>query len=77
MSGSSATAWAPILLLLAILTVDAWVYADAKAHRERGTPVVFASGTFHVDTPAAWFFGCLLLWIVFFPLYINRRDRRG
>ena len=35
---------------------------DAKAHAERGTPVVFSSGTFKVDTPAAWFVGCLLLW---------------
>ena len=30
-----------------------------------------------VDTPGAWFFGCLLLWIVFFPLYMARRDHVG
>jgi hypothetical protein len=76
MSGSS-TAWLPILVLLAVLFVDAWVYGDARAHAERGTPVVFSSGTFRVDTPAAWFLGCLLLWIVFFPLYITRRGKGG
>ncbi len=63
----------PTLLLLLVLAVDLWVYADAKAHEERGTPVVFSSGFLNVDTPAAWFVGCLLLWILFFPLYIDRR----
>src|SRR5436305_14647738 len=32
---------------------------------ERGTPVVFSASFFEVDAPAAWFFACLLLWIVF------------
>jgi len=69
----SVTALLPILVLLALLAVDRWVYVDAKAHTERGTPVVFSSGTFKVDTPAAWFVGCLLLWILFFPLYMASR----
>ena len=75
MSGPSATALVPILVLLVlvVLATDVWVYVDAKALCERGTPVVFSIGTFRVDTPAAWFFGCLFLWIVFFPLYITGR----
>ena len=75
MSGQSVTALVPILVLLAVLATDGWVYADAKAQDERGTPVVFSSGTFKMETPAAWFFGCLLLWILFFPLYITRRGQ--
>ena len=73
MLGISITAWVPILVLLALLATDLWVYADAKAHRERGTPVVFSAGYLNVDTPVAWFLCCLVLWILFFPLYITRR----
>ncbi len=73
MLGPSASALLPILVLLPIVATDLWVYADAKAHSERGIPVVFSSGSFNMDTPAAWFVGCLLLWILFFPLYITRR----
>ena len=77
MSGPSESALVPILVLLVVLAIDPWVYGDAKARWERGTPVVFSTSFFEVDTPAAWFFGCLLLWIVFFPLYITRRDQVG
>jgi hypothetical protein len=75
--GISITAWVPILVLLALLATDLWVYADAKAHKERGTPVVFSAGYLNVDTPVAWFLCCLVLWILFFPLYITRRNQLG
>lgn len=75
MLGLSVTALVPILVLLALLATDLWVYADAKAHSERGTPVVFSVGSLKVDTPASWFFGCLLLWILFFPFYITSRNQ--
>jgi predicted Abi (CAAX) family protease len=75
--GLSITAWVPILVLLALLATDLWVYVDAKAHRERGTPVVFSPGFLNVDTPVAWFLCCLVLWILFFPLYITRRNQAG
>jgi hypothetical protein len=77
MLGLSVTALVPILVLLPVLATDLWVYADAKAHDERGTPVVASIGSLVVDTPAAWFFGCLLLWVLFFPLYIARRNQVG
>lgn len=64
---------APILILLAVLASDLWVYFDEKAQCERGTPVVFSFGMFKMDTPGAWFGGCLILWIVFFPLYVMGR----
>jgi hypothetical protein len=63
----------PILVLLVVLAVDLWVYMDAKAHEERGSPVVFSAGLLTVDTPAAWFVSCLLLWILFFPIYVSLR----
>jgi hypothetical protein len=68
---------APILVLLLLGAIDLWVYVDAKAHSERGTPVVFSTVFLTVDTPAAWFFGCLLLSIVFIPLYITIRGQVG
>jgi cytochrome c oxidase assembly factor CtaG len=77
MSAPSVTALGPILVLLAVLATDVWVYGDAKANTERGTPVVFSLGTFEIDTPLAWLLGCLLLWIVFFPLYMTRRGDGG
>jgi hypothetical protein len=76
-SGLSASALLPVLVLLAILAADLWVYADARAYGDRGTPVVFSFGSLQVDTPAAWFLGCLILWIVFFPIYLKSRDQVG
>jgi hypothetical protein len=73
----SLSALVPILILLLLGAIDLWVYADAKAHTRRGTPVIFSSGFLTVDTPAAWFFGCLLLSIVFIPLYLTIRGHVG
>ena len=75
MFGLSVTAMVPILVLLALLATDVWVYADAREHSERGTPIVFSTGSLKVDAPASWFLGCLLLWILFFPLYITSRNQ--
>jgi hypothetical protein len=72
--GLSVIAVVPVIVLLAVLTVDLWVYADAKAHAERGRPVVLSLGSFEVNTSAAWFALCLVLWIVFIPLCIGSRD---
>lgn len=73
----SRSAWVPIVVPLVIVAIDLWVYVDAKAHSERGTPVVFSTDFLTVDTPAAWFFGCLFLSIVFIPLYLTIRGRVG
>jgi hypothetical protein len=72
MSGA-VTAVAPVGVLFILLIIGRWVYVDAKAHAERGAPVVFSSGTFTVDTPVAWAVGCVLLWVVFLPLYARSR----
>lgn len=69
----SVTVLVPLLVLLALLAVDRWVYVDAQAHAERGNPVIFRSGSLKVDTPTAWALGCLILWILFFPLYLASR----
>ena len=53
--------------------IDVWLYLDAKRCAEEGAPLVLRVGAFVVDTPATWFAGCLLMWIVFFPLYLMSR----
>jgi hypothetical protein len=65
----------PLLLVFLVLSIDSWVYMDARTQADRGTPVVFSYGQFKVDTPMGWFLGCLILWIVFFPLYLAGRSR--
>jgi hypothetical protein len=73
----SLSALVPILVVLLLGAIDLWVYVDAKAHSKRGTPVVFSTGFLTVDTPTAWFCGCLLLSIDFIPLYITIRGQVG
>jgi hypothetical protein len=66
-------AYGPVLVLLVILAVDVWVYADAKQRTDQGAPVVVRIGAFALETPQKWFVGCLILWIIFFPLYMVSR----
>ena len=63
----------PVLVVLVIVAIDAWVYADSKQRADQGAPVVVRIGAFVVETPATWFVGCLLLWILLFPLYMVNR----
>ncbi|MET8051514.1 hypothetical protein ABZU75_28325 [Streptosporangium sp. NPDC005286] len=65
----------PILVLLLVLGIDAWVYADAKERLNQGNPAAFSFGSLRVETPEAWFLGCLILWVVFFPLYLTATGR--
>jgi hypothetical protein len=65
-----ALALLPLVVLLAILAIDLWVYDDAKKRRDSRRPVVAAIGPLRIDTPGAWLAGCLVLSIVFIPLYL-------
>lgn len=63
----------PVLLLLVVLASDAWVFRDAASRAEQGRPVVAVLGPWELATPPAWMLACLLLWVVFFPLYLRAR----
>lgn len=63
----------PLVVLLAILAIGLWVYADARRWAVQGAPVVARIGSFAVETPETWFLGCLVLFILFFPLYMVSR----
>ena len=41
----------PVLVLLVILAVDLWVYADAKQRADQGAPVVVRIGAFVLERP--------------------------
>ena len=65
----------PVLVVFVMVAIDLWVYADAKQRADQGAPMVLRIGAFVVETPATWFVGCLLLCIIFFPLYMVSRTR--
>ncbi|MFG1950957.1 hypothetical protein [Micromonospora sp. NPDC048830] len=75
MTGTPPAALVSILVLLVVLATDVWVYADAKGRVRRGNPAFVSLGSLRVETPGAWFLGCLIMWVVFFPLYLTATRR--
>lgn len=65
---------APMLVLALVLALDVWVYVDARRRESSGRPVVFHAGFLVIETPLEWLVGCLLLCILFVPLYMNTRS---
>ena len=68
-------AFGPMLLLAFVLAVDLWIYLDARQQAARGTPVILSSNVLRIDSPEGWFLSCLVLWILFVPLYLAGRNR--
>lgn len=64
----------PFAALAAVLVTCAWVYRDARDHVAAGTPVVLEIGSFRVDTPQTWAACCLVLFVLFLPLYLAARN---
>jgi len=71
MSGSLLLTLLPGVVVVAIVAVASGIYADAKAHTDRGRPIVFQIGPMQIDSPAAWFTACLLVCVLFVPIYIT------
>lgn len=69
------TALAPMLVVVVVVLTDLWVYADAKRRAASGTPVFLRIGSFTIDTPVAWGVACVVVWVVFFPIYLVSRSR--
>lgn len=70
----SSSALVPLVIFALLLLTVAWVYQDATTHSEAGEPVLLWSGALRIETPAAWAASCLILWVVFFPLYVRARQ---
>lgn len=65
----------PVAVLLLVLGSDVWVFADARERLRRGERVSVAVGALRVETPAAWLLGCLVLYVIFMPLYLTATGR--
>ncbi len=65
----------PLGLLIVVVILDVWVYLDAHARASRRQPVVASIGSLVLETPGAWMLACLVLWILFFPMYLVARSR--
>jgi len=50
-----------------------YFFAGPKQRADQGAPVVVRIGAFVLETPETWLVGCLILWIIFFPLYMVSR----
>lgn len=57
------------LLLLIIIGTSIWVYFDAKSIGVKKGQI---EGIANMG-PVGWFFVCLLLWIIGFPVYLAKR----
>lgn len=64
-----------LFVLIAWLMSIVWVYRDARARARAGRPVRLMAGWFQVTSADAWTAGCVILWIVFFPMYLVARYR--
>jgi hypothetical protein len=63
----------PLIVVTVLLAVDLWVYSDASAHVKQGRAVTVTLGSLRVETPSAWFAACLILSVVFIPIYLAAR----
>jgi hypothetical protein len=64
----------PLVVLAAAIGICAWVHRDAAANRDAGTPVVLQVGNLRIESPEAWTVGCLVVFVVFVPLYLAARN---
>jgi hypothetical protein len=60
-----------IVLVVVVAGTSIWVLVDSTQLGAKRDLAGGAAGT----SPAAWFFGCLLFWIVVFPMYLYSRDK--
>jgi len=58
---------APLIVLLVLVGTTIWVGTDASKRD-------WSNDSF-ANSPTKWVIGCLLLWIVVFPMYLARRNR--
>lgn len=67
------TALVVFVPLVLVVVADAWVYADARSRRGTGREPGVRIGSLQVNTPEAWAIGCLVLFVIVFPMYLIAR----
>ncbi len=64
---------APLVVVGLVVGADLWVLSDARRCARQGTPVVLRFGSLTIGTPEAWAVACLLLFVIFLPIYVVAR----
>ncbi len=64
---------AGVIPLLLVVAADVWVYLDARARQGTRHEVSATIGSMEIDTPQAWLLWCLVLFLIFFPVYLVAR----
>ena len=64
----------PLIAVAALIGTCVWVYRDARANVDAGTPIVLEIGGFRIETAQAWAAGVLVLVVLFLPLYLAARN---
>lgn len=67
------TALVPVVAVLIVVATSLWVFADARRWAQAGTPVSLRIGSLTIDRPESWALGCLVLWVLFTPIYAVAR----
>lgn len=70
----SGTYVVPFVVLSALVASVIWVLRDARAHVTTGRPVAMYVRAFQIEQPEAWACACLVMWVLFFPLYLMARS---
>ncbi|MFC8501609.1 hypothetical protein ACFUC1_04575 [Pedococcus sp. NPDC057267] len=62
-----------LLVAVAVTAASLWVLQDARSRARLRRPVVATLGGLTVDRPEVWATLCLLVVVVFLPLYLTAR----
>ena len=72
--GVTQSAAGGLALLVVLGVASVWVLTDARSRAERGRPVVMTFSGVSVDRPEVWAALCLVVVVVFLPLYLTARS---
>jgi hypothetical protein len=72
-SSMGSTALVVLVPLVSVIAADLWVYADARSRQGTGRGPGVQIGSLQVNTPEAWATGCLVLFVIVFPMYLVAR----
>jgi cytochrome c oxidase assembly factor CtaG len=65
----------PVIAVLIVAGLDLWVFFDARARQGTRREVTVTIGSMRIDRPEVWTACCLVVFVVFFPLYmVSRRE---
>lgn len=67
------TALVVLVPLVLVIGADLWVYSDARSRQGTGREPGVRIGSLQLNTPEAWAIGCLVLFVIVFPIYLVAR----